>query len=192
MAELLKLCSCGRQNPETAFFCDACNADLSDVAASLADSPVPMPAPGGEEVSAGTKRCPKCGTANESYRTLCNSCGEELEAEGAPARPGGRVDTLTLIAGAAQFPLQPGDVLGREGTVAYEVFGAAGDTVSRQHVIVSRSPEGWMICIPSRVRNITQLDGKELPRDTEVPVVVGEHILQLSTKCRVLLRVAAT
>ncbi len=67
------------------------------------------------------------------------------------------------------------------------VFSGIG-TVSRRHALLTQRDGQWFVTALAGVQNITQLDGRELPRGTPQPLT-GEHTLKLSTQCEVRLRV---
>jgi len=78
-----------------------------------------------------------------------------------------------------------GDILGREGTVAKDVFYFI-NTVSRRHAIVSKREGYWHITVPKSVNNSTMLDGVEVERDTPQKIN-GTRILKMSENCVVTL-----
>ncbi|GHB98778.1 FHA domain-containing protein [Cerasicoccus arenae] len=78
-----------------------------------------------------------------------------------------------------------GDVLGREGTVAKDVFYFI-KTVSRIHVKISKQEGRWFITVPKSVNNSTKLDGVEVVRDVPQKIV-GTRILKMSESCVVTL-----
>ncbi|WP_309380899.1 hypothetical protein [Cerasicoccus frondis] len=78
-----------------------------------------------------------------------------------------------------------GDVLGREGSIAKDVFYFI-KTVSRVHVKILKQEGFWFITVPRAVSNSTKLDGVEVPRD--VPQKInGTRILKMSDSCVVTL-----
>jgi hypothetical protein len=115
---------------------------------------------------------------------LCTNCGGDLTLSGTGAKAAGR---LLLMVGQETFECRSGDVLGREGTVAGWLF-ASIKTVSRKHATLTKKEGGWFITVSLDVHNMTQLDGKELPRGVAQPLS-GEHVLKLSTQCEVRLKV---
>lgn len=78
-----------------------------------------------------------------------------------------------------------GDILGREGTVAKDVFYFI-KTVSRIHVKILKQEGHWFVVVPKAVSNSTKLDGVEVPRD-EPQKVLGTRILKMSESCVVTL-----
>ncbi|HXU79617.1 MAG TPA: hypothetical protein VN794_23755 [Methylomirabilota bacterium] len=94
---------------------------------------------------------------------------------------------LLLIIGKESFECKDGDTLGREGTVAKAFFSAIG-TVSRKHVGLALREGAWFVIVSPTVQNITQLDGREIPRGVAQPLL-GDHVLRLSTQCEVRLKV---
>jgi hypothetical protein len=105
---------------------------------------------------------------------------------GAPPEVTLRESTLSLIVGAAEYECREGDVLGREGTVARQVFSEV-KTVSRRHVSVSKRDGQWRVAIMPGVVNKTLLDGRELT--ALGAALTGDHTLQMSSQCQVKLRV---
>lgn len=92
---------------------------------------------------------------------------------------------LKVILQGKTYIAHHGDILGREGSIAKDVFYFI-DTVSRQHVLISKSEGRWYITIPKAVNNSTKLDGVEVDRD--VPqLIVGTRILKMSEACVVTL-----
>lgn len=78
-----------------------------------------------------------------------------------------------------------GDILGREGTVAKDVFYFI-KTVSRVHAKITKAEGYWFITVPQAVTNSTKLDGIEIPRD-EPQRISGTRILKMSENCVVTL-----
>ncbi len=68
---------------------------------------------------------------------------------------------MDLVVGARQFECRPGDILGRRGTVASEVF-LGIDTVSREHVLVDYRDGRWSLIVLSE--KLTQLDDQTFTR----------------------------
>lgn len=190
--QLNKRCPvCGRLNSEDAVFCDnsGCGADISAVRPTFSSAEAPRgddPSGGATSpVSPGQWVCPKCQQPNDAMMSRC-ACGHEFPAE--PPK-GERTRRLILVVGEQSFECKDGDILGREGSVACQVFASLG-TVSRQHVRVNFRDGRWFVTVPSNVQNITQLDGRDLKRE-EPCLLNGEHRLKMSTKCEVRLRVTA-
>jgi len=174
---------CGTENAEGDFFCQNCGAEISLPAA--AGAPVVSAADAKAAAPAKAPRvCPKCGQANEAVFSLCTNCGSELPAARLDAAQAQR---LLLIIGKETFECKDGDTLGREGTVAKAFFSAIG-TVSRKHVGLALREGAWFVTVSPSVQNITQLDGREIPRGVAQPLL-GEHVLRLSTQCEVRLKV---
>lgn len=209
MSQRLKHCGCGHANAEHDAFCVRCGQPILDLVA-VASEP-PKPEVQSAEVSVPTtlpatvepkKICPLCGTMNESFALLCGGagCGNDLSGvvpsggapvaketpvqSSTPASPGS--PKLRLSVGAQSFECRDGDVIGREGTVGCQVFSGIG-TVSRRHVSLTQRDGQWFITAMAGVQNITQLDGRELPRGAPQPLT-GEHALRLSTQCVVKLK----
>ena len=117
----------------------------------------------------------------------------------APAPPPGIVPTpanapevtmresrLYLVAGATQHECHEGDVLGREGTIASQVFNSI-KTVSRRHVSISKQNGQWRVAALPGVANKTLLDGHDL--SAAGAALAGDHTLRMSSQCEVKLRV---
>lgn len=211
MSQRVKHCGCGQTNAEHDAFCARCGQPIFDVVAVAAVEPPqpnakPESAPAAASPAAapvGKKICPLCSTANESFALLCEGagCGNDLSAvaasggapvsvqPSAPPAPAPAAPSLLLSVGAQQFECRDGDIIGREGTVGCQVFAGIG-TVSRRHVSFAQRDGQWFITALAGVQNITQLDGRELPRGAATPLT-GEHSLRMSTQCEVRLRVAS-
>ncbi|NBV25272.1 MAG: hypothetical protein EBS05_25580 [Proteobacteria bacterium] len=211
MSERVKRCGCSQVNAEHEAFCVRCGQPIMDLVAVLLDAgtavvaavPVPAEVVPANPAPEGKKICPLCGVANESFALLCEGagCGNDLSAVGvsggvapppekAPISASEPVSTapkLFLLVGSQNFECRDNDVIGREGTVGCQVFSGIG-TVSRRHVLLTCREEKWFITALAGVQNITQLDGRELPRGTPEPLV-AEHHLRMSTQCSVRLRV---
>ena len=211
MSQRVKHCGCGQVNAEHDAFCARCGQTIFDVVAVTTElrepeaKSEPAPVPTALAAAASPKKvCPLCGTMNEFFALLCGGagCGNDLsavlpsggtpsankpaaqpaQAPAAPALPG-----LLLSVGAQNFECRDGDFIGREGTVGCQVFSGIG-TVSRRHVSLTRRDGQWFVTAVAGVQNITQLDGRELPRGTPHPLT-GEHTLKMSTQCEVKFKV---
>ncbi len=211
MSQRLKHCGCGQANAEHDAFCVRCGQPILDVVAVLAEPARPEPKPElvaapavPAVVTSAKKVCPLCGTVNEFFAFLCGGagCGNDLSgvvpsggtpaaepaappvvaASAVPAQP-----RLDLSVGAQTFECRDGDFIGREGTVGCQVFAGIG-TVSRRHVGLTCRDGQWFVTALAGVQNITQLDGRELPRGVPQPLA-GEHTLKMSTQCEVRLKV---
>jgi hypothetical protein len=150
-------------------------------------------APSSPEPAMGEKICAACGELNEPFALLCSGtrCGADLRAEQAaiqdkPSEPVFQKPLLLLVGGQS-FECRDGDILGREGSVAREAF-ASIETVSRRHVMLSRKENGWFIVVQNDVRNLSQLDGRDMSRGVAHPLT-GAHILKMSSRCEVKLKV---
>jgi hypothetical protein len=211
MSQRVKPCGCGQANAEHDAFCARCGQPIFDVVAVAAEPPKlepkaeSAPAVAAPAVAATAKKvCPLCGTVNESFAFLCGGagCGNDLSAvvpsggiprENSPGQPAAApaspaLPSLLLSVGSQNFSCRDGDIIGREGTVGCQVFSGIG-TVSRRHVSFTQRDGQWFITALAGVQNITQLDGRELPRGAAQPLT-GEHTLRMSTQCEVKLRVA--
>ena len=206
MSRRVKYCNCGQVNAEHDSFC-SCGQPILDVAAVATESPKPETKDESEpSASAGKKICPVCRTTNEFFALLCGGvgCGNDLSAvepsgctspvedvpaqSAAPAPSSPSSPGLLLSVGAQSFECRDGDIIGREGSVGSQAFAGIG-TVSRQHVSFTLRDGQWFVTVLLGVRNITQLDGRELPRSTP-QLLTGQHTLRMSTQCEVKLKVA--
>ena len=61
------------------------------------------------------------------------------------------------------------------------------DRVNRAFGLALRDG-AWFVTVSPTVQNITQLDGREIPRGVAQPLL-GDHVLRLSTQCEVRLKV---
>lgn len=209
MSQQVKRCGCGQANAEHDSFCARCGQPIFDVVVAT-EPPKPeamvesAPADAAPAVAASAKKvCPLCGTVNEFFALLCGGagCGNDLSAvvpsggtpaEKTPEQPAASptspaLPALVLSVGAQNFDCRDGDIIGREGTVGCQIFSGIG-TVSRRHVSLTRRDGQWFLTALAGVQNITQLDGRELPRGAPQPLT-GEHTLKMSTQCEVRLKV---
>jgi hypothetical protein len=214
MSQYAKKCLCGAENADNASFCLECEADLTGVrphkldhSVTTSDQPIPtesMSAPLTEQSQDNAVICPACDATNEYYLILCSSCGAELAAKSLSAAPRNEVvknepestkipdNKLMIVVGNLRCECKDGDVLGRAGTVACQIFSGIG-TVSGRHVSVSiRSGEWWLTNLqlqPGKsVKNATIVDGRELAIGDSVRLS-KDTMLQMSTKCTVRLQV---
>jgi ribosomal protein S27AE len=210
--KLQKTCpSCGTANPETEFFCGTCGADISavtpfDPAHSVTETRRQPPTP-------ELKKCPKCGWENEPYALVCSQpgCGERLDDATTPRGhahatsktpvPATPLDTappdrhprkLLLVVGSNTFDCKNGDILGRNGTLANQVFSGI-PTISGHHVALELRGEQWfLVNLPLQAgkteKNVTLLDGRQISVGESVPLT-GDHVLKISSRCEVKLRV---
>ncbi len=204
-----KCLSCGTENPEHEFFCGTCGADISAV--TPFDPTHTVTETRKQPPTREQKKCPKCGLENEPYAFVCSQpgCGEQLDN---PATPGEQVadilappvrakpiatpfpdrppKRLLLLVGSNTFECRSGDILGRNGTLANQVFSGI-PTVSGHHVALERRGEQWfLVNLPLQsgrtAKNITVLDGREIPLGESV-ALTGEHVLRISSRCELKL-----
>lgn len=76
---------------------------------------------------------------------------------------------LTVEIEGHTWPLKPGDVIGRFGTVGGDVL-AGHDALSRRHLQITQDGGRWCITLMPGVRNITTLDGKPLVAGAAMPL----------------------
>ncbi len=195
---------CGAVESEGTVLCASCGAALTWTAAALSGSPpdvAPSEAAGGVKDSAGGVAsgeqdpslcrisCAACGHPNESWAMLCQACAKPLPSKGEPtgASPASH-RTLVLEIDGKSFQCEPGDVLGREGTVAREEFLLVG-TVHRRHAqLLVEDGEWWFTALAS-TRNLTEVDGKPVAHGERVPLR-GKHSVRLSkgSKFKLIIR----
>lgn len=84
-----------------------------------------------------------------------------------------------LVIHGKTFRCEPGDVLGREGTVARDEFLPVG-TVHRRHAQLNVHNGEWHLTALVSTRNLTEVDGKLVSHGEKVPLR-GEHTVRLST-----------
>ena len=144
--------------------------------------------------------CPACGF----YSSVCGSCWKE--SPGKVQSTASRIDPaengvtekytsnkkLMIVIGNQQFECKSGDVLGRTGTVACQIFSGI-TTVSGRHVSVQIDSGEWSLTnLPLQpgklTKNITAVNGRELPIGDSVRLS-EVTTLQMSSKCTVTLRV---
>jgi len=147
-------------------------AAVADAVRSAAHDAYVAPAAGGVPEPCSWSGC--VGAFDHVTSVLCPRCRR-------PAPP-----PLALVVGARREPLRDGDVLGREGTVAAELF--AFPEVSRQHARVLRRDGTWWLEALS-ASNVTRLDGRDVARGTRV-ALGDHHAVLLSTRCAVGLEAA--
>ncbi|MEI6781860.1 MAG: FHA domain-containing protein [Verrucomicrobiota bacterium] len=217
MSDLIKRCRCGYENPETESFCLKCGQPILGLEA-VSPATATQTASTQPPTARARKKCPRCGNLNEAYAILCtcgtpleantspaetSQADEEStplpESDAAPL-PGSlpattsapdvtlRESRLYLVVGAAQYECHEGDFLGREGTIANQVFNAI-KTVSRRHVRISKHGGQWHLAPLPGVVNKTLLDGRDLPADGSA--LTADHTLRMSSQCEVKLRVIA-
>lgn len=206
MSEMIKTCPCGAENGGDAAFCTACGQPILDLVPRAANPPTEESPTRNEPsipitntVSTGKKVCPVCGTVNESFAVICEGpgCANDLmgvavsgETPREPESETPVVDTrprLMLSVGTQKFECRDGDVIGREGSIACQIFSGIG-TVSRRHVEIRRGDTEWSLIALAHVQNITQLDGIEMKRGESLPLS-GSHKLRMSTQCEVELKI---
>jgi len=208
LSSVMKICpSCNQDNADGSVLCSLCGGDLSSVPV-VSQRPTHIPQKTERTVEepqvisvpsstppalSATKKCPKCGTDNPSFRSRCSSCVEELPEIASPpststvsACSGKERRKLHLVVGAKKWECQPSDRLGREGSVACEAFTGI-DTVSRQHISLAYEGGEWRMTPLSG--NKTWLSGKELVRGVAVPLLQGKNEVRLSSRCTVTLEV---
>lgn len=76
---------------------------------------------------------------------------------------------LTVEIEGRIWPLKPGDVIGRLGTVGGDTL-ARHDALSRRHLQISQDADRWCLTLMPGARNITTLDGKPLVAGAAVPL----------------------
>ena len=215
MSDLIKRCRCGYENPETESFCLKCGQPILGLEA-VSPATATQTAPTQQPTARARKKCPRCGNLNDAYAILCacgtplqsnaspaettqaDEEGMPLPGSGAAPLPGSlptsasvpevtlRESRLYLVVGAAQYECREGDILGREGTIANQVFNAI-KTVSRRHVHISKQGRQWHLAPLPGVVNKTLLDGRDLPADGSA--LTADHTLRMSSQCEVKLRV---
>jgi hypothetical protein len=213
MRRLLKICGvCQTEHePDARGICRVCNQPLGGIEPTeLDDTPlfrVPNH-PSGEEL--GLVRCAACGRMTRDL-TLCDNCNEELhqpisgscdasdiqggvssyipghtQSANASALVG--IGKLVIVVGTQTFECRDGDILGKEGTLASQIFRGI-QTVSRRHVLVTQKDGRWFLTVFAGVQNATQLDGQELRRGIPY-ALTGNQQLKMSHACEVNLRVS--
>ena len=217
MSDLVKICSsCGHKNPEDSSFCGVCSLlimDVEPVELKLTGAGFEPSTQGGNKSL--KKVCPSCGVVSESFLILC-ACGADLEhvqpeviedspshsehhEEGIGAVKNSEFQSpemltsvesnrrLFLIVGQHSYECHDGDVLGRQGTLADNLF-AEIRTVSRQHLTLTNRHGNWFVTVNPGVQNKTLLDNREL--SPGVPELLqGKHTVKMSSQCEVVLHV---
>lgn len=163
MNEPVKTCpSCYLDNQKDASFCARCTCDI------LAVEPgVP---------SAGAQVAPASAPPSSE---ISGTAAANVAASG---------DTLEMVVGNQSHECRDGDIIGRAGTIACHLFEGLL-TVSGEHIKVLKKDGRWCIIILGQ--NMTQMDGRPLTRG-QSEFLTGEHRLQLSRQCEIILRVSTT
>lgn len=205
MSRIVKICpSCGKENDRTKLICK-CTCDISGVPEiTIDDTPTgesnnsnksEAPLSKGMEHS-DPKKCLRCGATILPGAINCIGCGEPvahdlLSSRNEAADPFANqplpsvARKLMIVVGDRQFECQDGDVLGREGTVASQIFSDI-PTVSRRHVSVQlRSGEWWLTNLQTS-NNSTIVNGVELPRGEAIRLS-ADTTLQISSRCHIKL-----
>ncbi len=195
---------CGAANAEPSILCVVCGAEIS-MGRHATESPVGTPQAllGASALKEGSpeskgeilplvqsvRLCPECGHSNEDWAMLCSGCARELPpiAVEGDAGTGVSGSRLVLVVNGKEFPCVPGDVLGREGSVARRELLNFG-TVHRRHAQISFSGGTWGITALASTRNLTEVDGVRLERGRPQSLS-GRHVLRLSSRAVLELRV---
>lgn len=211
----VKLCPhCNFLNGPGAYHCERCGNSVIEVLPiprdlALAASTAPdetaceSAKPGRDSAAAAQEKVcphPDCGKPNRPHKLICEHCGRRMDdvapnSSTSASVAGGVVTSATasdecgprllLLVGDRSFECRSGDILGRQGTIASEVF-LGVDTVSRQHVLVAFHDGQWTLTVLSD--KVTQLDGEPLSKGRVVGIGAGEHSLRLSSRCEVRLK----
>jgi hypothetical protein len=222
MSASTKACpACGQSNPEVAILCQNCGADISGAAGLRSGAEGPSVQRLSNQASSSdtffepqqVKICHRCGAQNDSVDMLCGSCGESIRAvlpspaaAGAAASPRDASSPahvtmleptppkLWLVVGSQSFECKSGDILGRTGTVACQVFTGI-PTVSGHHAALELRGGVWhLLNLPPQPgrpgKNVTQIDGRDVPTGDAFPLT-GEHVVHLSSRCEVRLRISS-
>lgn len=212
----VKLCPhCSEVNERAAYHCKQCGNSLIEVlpipralavtAASALDESRESDITDAEEATTPQQSLcphPDCGKPNRPYKLICEHCGRRLDnspeasesdtvaqagADNAELKSTETGPRLLLVVGARSFECRNGDILGRQGTIASEVF-LGIDTVSRQHVLLTFQNGQWSLTVLSD--KLTLLDGQNLRKGSAIRLDAGEHSLGLSSRCEVWLKLA--
>jgi ribosomal protein S27E len=190
MSRLVKVCRvCKTENPADARgFCLNCGQPL----AGLEPEEIDDNASGQLSESKNAEslvRCPACGDMTRPL-VMCDHCNQELpKAAGDVANVSASIETTTvleMIVGTQNYQCRNGDILGRSGTLAADIFQGI-DTVSSRHVLLTKEGGKWFVTVFAGVQNTTQLDDQELRRGVRY-ALCGEHRLRMSQGCEVILR----
>ncbi len=111
---------------------------------------------------------------------LCSSCSSPILHRAEPGvAPPLLHPVLVLVIHDKSFRCEPGDVLGREGTVARDEF-LSVSTVHRRHAQLNVDNGEWSLTALASTRNLTEVDGKPVAHGEKIPLR-GEHTVRLST-----------
>ncbi|PTX99464.1 hypothetical protein DB346_16625 [Verrucomicrobia bacterium LW23] len=173
---------CAFANPGFAILCMSCGADLAKAAPAGSLSGVIA-----HSASAATGAPPAPPVRDRTTPAPPPVPGSSARIKSAAAALHAPAPRLELVIGNKSFECHDGDVLGRAGTLASDLFAPFG-TVSRQHASIVLQGNRWFVVPSPSVHNATRLDGVELRRG-EPTALTGEHVLGMSSKCEVKLRV---
>jgi hypothetical protein len=185
---------CDIEYDDAELFCKVCGLDLAKIKPSVAPTesqgaPNPLGHPSPDII------CRKCGRPNAAFRYVCSECTAALprpENGGKGAEQGTSphpipAPRLEMVIGTTVYECKDGDLIGREGNIASDVF-VGLSTVSRQHLKVLKREDDWSIVMLSD-QTTTQLDGRPLSKG-QLELLTGEHRLRLSMQCEITLRVS--
>ena len=181
---------CGLEEFGGSILCSGCGVDLTTISPPLVTSASVMSSTGlvvSEQVRFELRRCVECQTDNEAWAALCSGCGRELDSGALQPSATPAIPRLRLRIGESEFACSPGDVLGREGTVAGDAM-LPFETVHRRHAQLNFEQGQWFIMALASARNLTELDGKRLAR-SQMLALTGKHQVRLSTRCHFSLEV---
>jgi hypothetical protein len=190
---------CGGHEPAGSFLCSSCGADLSSVRPTrpAAERPSGTSPKRSEPVAqapstSDSKACPRCQATNAAWALLCVQCGADLPAVSQLPAAGGASSVtagneLFLVIHGRTYRCNPGDVLGRDGTIAREEFQAC-PTVHRKHARVSLEDGQWRLTADAHAKNITAIDDQKL-KPGEGGSLSADHHVRFSTKLTFLLKV---
>lgn len=200
-ANQVKCKTCPQVVEDTVMFCPACGG--SEFERIEAELPSTQSTPASNELTG--KICPRCKARNEPYALLC-VCGESLQSGSTIAPQTAQASNqqrtkfqdhkaaakLWLMVGTQTLECHHGDVLGREGTLACDLFRPI-PTVSGKHIAVELRNDGWfLINLPLQSgrteKNLTEVDGKLL-KPGESFALSSEHLVRMSSRCELRLRV---
>lgn len=205
-SNLVKCRVCLQIFEDTVTFCPNPNCGSPDFERT---EDVPTPAPGASDASGPFEKiCPRCKARNEAYAVICE-CSHEFtssdnilptQVAAVPSIPDPQVRArkaqpkLWLVVGTQAIECHHGDTIGREGTLACDLFKPIG-TVSRKHIAVELRGEQWYLVnlplAPDRhADKMTEVDGTSLKAGESI-ALSGEHIARMSSRCDVRLRVEA-
>lgn len=179
-----KICpACQTPNDDFVILCRSCGFDFSIAQAGMAATPATAPTPQAPIAQTPAPQVAAQAPVPEGPSDA-TALIEQIRQQGGDPNPGVQ---LILVSGPHAHGCKHGDVLGRESSVGREIFQSI-PTVHRHHLIVQCKSNQWTVMPLPGTKNISQIDGSDMNPGIEYPLS-GDHLIKLSTRCEVMLRV---